>query len=174
MYPGCSLLPFCLSLKCTPSLDNTDAMLIFMLEPEVDVKGSTHFNPQHSSCQCSRSLVQGKRVYVLTEEMWGLFTCLFQEGEQGVSSEQRVAGQMASQHLWAASSMCVKGGWYVLSLVWSYCWCVSDLMWPELWAPKLLVWISLLISNQSRAEHELIHSVTLSGTINIWTWWWFI
>lgn len=27
--------------------------------------------------------------------MCGLFTCLFQEGEQGVSLEQRVVGQMA-------------------------------------------------------------------------------
>lgn len=71
-------------------------MLIFMLEAEVDVKGSTRLvNPQHSSCQCSLSLVQAKRVCVLTEEMCGPFTCLFQEGEQGVSSEQRVVGQMA-------------------------------------------------------------------------------
>lgn len=91
-----SLLPCCLSLKCTPSLDNTGAMLIFMLEPEVDVKGNTRLvNSHHSSCQCSHSLVQGKRVCVLTEEMWGLFTYLFQEGERGVSSEQRVLGQMA-------------------------------------------------------------------------------
>lgn len=68
----------------------------FILEAEVGVKGSTCLvNPQHSSCQCSLSLVQGKRVCVLTEEMCGLFTCLFQEGEQGVSLEQRVVGQMA-------------------------------------------------------------------------------
>lgn len=85
----------------------------------------------------------------------GLFTCLFQEGEQGVRSEQR---EVDVQHLWAASSMPVKSGGHVLSLVWCYCWCVSDLMWLELWTPKLLVSVSLLIWNQSRPEHELIHS----------------
>lgn len=58
----------------------------------------------------------------------------------------------------SSSSMQVKSGGHVLSLVWCYCWCVSDLMWPELWIPKLLVSISLLIWNQSRPEHELIHS----------------
>lgn len=74
----------------------------------------------------------------------------------------------------SSSSMQVKSGGHVLSLVWCYRWCVSDLMWPDLWTPKLLVSVSLLIWNQSRPEHELIHSVILSGTINIWMWCWLI
>lgn len=43
----------------------------------------------------SQSSMGGGRVSVLMEEMLGLFTHLFQEGEQGVSSEQRPFGQMA-------------------------------------------------------------------------------
>lgn len=44
----------------------------------------------------SQSSMEGGRASVLTEEMLGLFTYLFQEGERGVSSEQRAVGQMAS------------------------------------------------------------------------------
>lgn len=50
MYPGCSL--YFSSVSGTHTyLDNTGAMLIFMLEPEVDVKSITCLiNTQHSSC----------------------------------------------------------------------------------------------------------------------------
>lgn len=49
------------------------------------------------------------------EEMLGLFTHLFQEGEQGVSSEQRLFGQMAGAcEEWVASELVVDSTSYHL------------------------------------------------------------
>jgi len=60
-------------------LDNTSATLTVMLEPEVDVKSSTCVvNMQHILSMQSQSSISA-----LTGEMLGLFTCLFQETEQG-------------------------------------------------------------------------------------------
>lgn len=69
-------------------------MLIFMLEPEVDVKSNVRLvNKHHSS-----SLSLGKRGKSIRPYggNTGTIYFLFQEGEQAVSSEQREAGQMDS------------------------------------------------------------------------------
>ena len=88
------LLSLLLSVSEThPHLDNTGAMLIFMLEPEDDVKSNAWLvNTTLILSMQSQSSIGGEeyRVSVLTEEMLDLFTCLFQDSEWGVSSEQRV------------------------------------------------------------------------------------
>lgn len=113
MYPGCSLYFFSVSEMYT-HLDNTGAMLIFMLEPEVDVKSSVRLvNTQHILSMQSQSSMEGEEHLSSRRKCWVYLLICF----------RRVSGELAQNKerlvRWPAlvrSERCASRWWMACSI----------------------------------------------------------